>query len=257
MTKTCRGCLEKLSLDDFGIDRATRDGRTTRCRPCRRAESAAYRSANVEKVRAAVRRWAAKNSEKRRAYQQRVAEHRREYNREWQRRNSARCRQKARDYRQRHPDRVAACVRRYRQENPERVREMKRKWNRENNDKVRAHGVKRRADPKYRIEASFRARLHQTLTRGSKNAPMFALLAYSSHELRARIASQFLPGMSWENYGDWHIDHIVPLSAFRYSTPGDPDFRRAWALTNLQPLWAQDNFRKHARIIPELTGRVA
>jgi len=52
--------------------------------------------------------------------------------------------------------------------------------------------------------------------------------------------------MSWENIGDWHIDHIVPLSRFKVSGPDDPELRRAWALTNLRPLWAKDNMRKSA-----------
>lgn len=55
--------------------------------------------------------------------------------------------------------------------------------------------------------------------------------------------------MSWENYGrdGWHIDHRVPLAAFKFNTPDDPDFKVAWALTNLQPMWATDNFSKGAR----------
>jgi hypothetical protein len=53
--------------------------------------------------------------------------------------------------------------------------------------------------------------------------------------------------MSWDNIGDWHIDHIVPLASFTFSSADDPEFRAAWALTNLRPLWAADNMRKHAR----------
>jgi len=57
----------------------------------------------------------------------------------------------------------------------------------------------------------------------------------------------FKPGMSWANHGAWHIDHIRPRSAFTYSSPTDRDFADCWALSNLQPLWAEENLRKAAK----------
>jgi hypothetical protein len=47
--------------------------------------------------------------------------------------------------------------------------------------------------------------------------------------------------------GEWHVDHIKALSTFNYSSPEDEEFKQAWALENLQPLWAEDNFRKGAK----------
>lgn len=47
--------------------------------------------------------------------------------------------------------------------------------------------------------------------------------------------------------GEWHVDHIVPLSSFDFATPDDPGFKAAWALTNLRPLWGLENMRKHAQ----------
>jgi hypothetical protein len=64
-------------------------------------------------------------------------------------------------------------------------------------------------------------------------------VGYSRDELRAHIERQFLSGMCWANYGDWHIDHIVPKNRF---DPSDSnDVRQCWALSNLRPLWASDN----------------
>jgi len=63
------------------------------------------------------------------------------------------------------------------------------------------------------------------------------------------LESLFLPGMNWENYGfyGWHIDHIIPVVKFRFETVDDPDFKKCWSLTNLQPLWAKDNYKKGGR----------
>jgi 5-methylcytosine-specific restriction endonuclease McrA len=45
----------------------------------------------------------------------------------------------------------------------------------------------------------------------------------------------------------WHIDHIIPISSFSFSSPEDPEFKAAWALTNLRPLWAAQNISKGAK----------
>lgn len=66
------------------------------------------------------------------------------------------------------------------------------------------------------------------------------LLGYSASDLKNHIESLFLPGMSWENRGDWHIDHIIPVSSFAPDTP----ISIINALSNLQPLWAEDNLIK-------------
>ncbi|OAM77705.1 hypothetical protein A3840_08725 [Devosia elaeis] len=73
------------------------------------------------------------------------------------------------------------------------------------------------------------------------------LVGYGVSELRAHLERQFLPGMTWDNKSEWHIDHIVPQSSFNYTSTDDPDFRACWALTNLRPLWARDNVRKQAK----------
>jgi 5-methylcytosine-specific restriction endonuclease McrA len=54
--------------------------------------------------------------------------------------------------------------------------------------------------------------------------------------------------MSMSNTSDWHIDHIVPLSRIPYVDEDDPLFRRAWALSNLAPLWKEDNISKGNRL---------
>lgn len=76
------------------------------------------------------------------------------------------------------------------------------------------------------------------------------LVGYTAEDLRLHLERQFTRGMGWHNYGKgagkWHIDHIVPQSAFDFASPDDPDFRACWALTNLRPLWGTKNISKHA-----------
>ena len=63
-------------------------------------------------------------------------------------------------------------------------------------------------------------------------------------ELMQHMEAQFKPGMSWDNYGEWHIDHIKPKAKFEFSSAHDEGFKACWSLSNLQPMWASDNSRK-------------
>ncbi|QKC99192.1 HNH endonuclease [Mesorhizobium sp. NZP2298] len=113
--------------------------------------------------------------------------------------------------------------------------------------------AKKTSTPRGKIESNFRARIFQTIKRGSKGSGghTFDILGYTSEDLRVHIERQFEPWMTWENYrhDTWHIDHIIPLSAFNYETPYDIDFKKAWALSNLRPLAANDNMKKGDRLL--------
>tara|TARA_R110002020_G_scaffold253928_4_gene467631 strand:+ start:3742 stop:3951 length:210 start_codon:yes stop_codon:yes gene_type:complete len=58
------------------------------------------------------------------------------------------------------------------------------------------------------------------------------------------LQKQFWYGMSWDNYGEWHLDHIKPQSSYDISDFGDGEFMKCWELSNLQPLWGEDNLIK-------------
>jgi hypothetical protein len=79
------------------------------------------------------------------------------------------------------------------------------------------------------------------------NVHIFNLLGFTIQDLKAHLESQFVDGMSWNNYGEWHIDHKTPDSWFSYSSVSDDSFRSSWSLANLQPLWKLDNLKKGNR----------
>lgn len=104
-------------------------------------------------------------------------------------------------------------------------------------------------DPKRHLNMVFRISMGQCLKGEKKRRRTFDLAGYSVDDLKKHIEKQFLPGMTWENFGKlWHIDHIVPLRAFNFTKPEDPDFKRAWAICNLRPLWAKENISKGGRL---------
>jgi len=69
-----------------------------------------------------------------------------------------------------------------------------------------------------------------------------ALVGYTFDELKTHIEGLFYDGMTWDNYGDWHIHHKVPRAKFR---DGIASVKECWALNNLEPLWAGDHAEAH------------
>ncbi|AVH85447.1 hypothetical protein Rostov1_00057 [Vibrio phage Rostov-1] len=55
--------------------------------------------------------------------------------------------------------------------------------------------------------------------------------------------------MSWDNWGEWHIDHIKPVAQFKREGITDPKIINA--LSNLQPLWAEENLKKSDKTLDE------
>lgn len=106
---------------------------------------------------------------------------------------------------------------------------------------------RRASDIEFRLRGVVSCGLRNRLRTGKNGRSWCELLGYSVDDLKQHLERQFLQGMSWANYGQWHIDHIIPLSSFTVSGPDDPELRRAWSLPNLRPLWAVDNFKKFSK----------
>jgi hypothetical protein len=118
-------------------------------------------------------------------------------------------------------------------------------WYQNNKNKHLAnYNLKRSTDINYRLAGNIRSRLNSALKLQSKSGSAVNDLGCSISELKMFLESKFLPGMTWNNYGlkGWHIDHIIPLSAFDLSNKDQ--FIEACHYSNLQPLWASDNIRK-------------
>lgn len=103
---------------------------------------------------------------------------------------------------------------------------------------------------KLRLSRTMSNHINQTLRNGKNGHHWETLVGYTINELIAHLESQFIEDMNWENYGvfGWHIDHKIPICAFNFEKPEDVDFKRCWALGNLQPLWALDNESKGGNI---------
>lgn len=99
-------------------------------------------------------------------------------------------------------------------------------------------------DHQQRLHRAMRRAVLRCLNGKKGNRKWESIIGYSREKLKLHLEKLFKEGMTWENYGQWHIDHINPMSAHKFSTEHDEGFRRCWALSNLQPLWAKENMSK-------------
>lgn len=129
----------------------------------------------------------------------------------------------------------------HRDNNKEKVSQNKKKYVASNWEKVKINHKKYLNNNSNALMASrLRTRLYNAIKKRSLG--MKDLLGCDYTYLVGYLESKFQPGMSWDNYGQWHIDHITPLSSFKLQN--HEQLKKACHYTNLQPLWAKDNLVK-------------
>lgn len=208
--KKCAKCGEEKKLEFFSNNKSKKDGKCPYCRECYAVVNSEWRTKNPDKDKLIHKKWKNKNPEK-------------------IRQNSLKQYYK------------------YHEANKGRNRQ----WKKDNKDKVNSSNRKYQQkkyhnDIKYRITNLLRGRFQKAISRESKKSSVLDLLGCSVNELKVYLSTKFADGMSWDNYGKWHIDHIKPCSSFDLTKISEQ--HKCFHYSNLQPLWAKDNLRKSSKL---------
>ena len=190
------------------------------CMSCRRKRYKIYVSKNREKVKARSKKYRENNKDK------------------------------IQEYYDKNKDRIAGLKREYQVENAEKIKEYQREWSKNNREHIRSYvNEKNKNDPIRKMSNHSRSMIHRIMkSTGRKKVNNTSdIVGYTSKELKEYLESLFTDGMSWDNYGEWHVDHIVPVSWWLENGITDPS--QINALINLQPLWAEDNLKKSNKLI--------
>ena len=300
MTKHCPKCNSDKPIDDFSLDKSSKDGKQARCKQCH----SEYRKNNIERIKEVDHQWYENNKDHVREFQEKYKPRKNELRNKRRAENPDKIIDSERKWRLANPEKVKDAAKKtyyksvstpegrdkrrkyckdYREANIERKRELNKKWADENRAKVRNCGKKwadanrdkikeqyirwktsdperlknsykkarekRRSTPRGLLNIAIGKGMRNSLSNGAKRGCHWeALVGYRVEQLKIHIEKQFKIGMSWSNYGCWHIDHKIPVSVFNFETPEDIDFKRCWALKNLQPLWAKENLQKSSKI---------
>lgn len=154
-------------------------------------------------------------------------------------------------------DRITLKNSEYVKLNKEKTTKYKRDWAKKNYDpkkrrefflknkeKINLNNRKRyKNDVLFKLKKCLSRRLYMAV-KSNKNHSVVEYLGCDINFLKNYLESKFVTGMSWSNYGEWHIDHIIPLSI----SNNEQDLYKLCHYTNLQPLWKLDNIRKSNKI---------
>ena len=128
------------------------------------------------------------------------------------------------------------------------VRERRNKLRRE---KWRAREIiqknlRKTFDPFFKLSLNIRNRVRTAIKikQWKKTTKYYEYIGCSREQLISHLECKFTPGMCWNNYGKWHIDHIIPIS----SAKTEDELYKLCHYTNLQPLWAKENLSKGDKI---------
>lgn len=154
-------------------------------------------------------------------------------------------------------DKLLEISAQYKKTNADKIREYHKRYYKENKERIssRKDVVNKRVRERYANDASFkitkvlRSRLTEAIKNNHRSGSAIQDLGCTIEELKLYLESKFQPGMTWDNWGKygWHIDHVVPLSAFDLTDP--VQLKQACHYTNLQPLWAADNLSKSNKLL--------
>ena len=203
----------------------------------------------------------------------------------WRNNNPDKIKEARKRWREDNKDKVNKSKAKYREENRERINEYARAWRIKNKEKIKERERLTRSKPEYKAKAKEYYEANRDLClsrtkewlRNHRKTPMGAMqnrlrvrlwsalnkkgytkrsrtndiIGCSWNMLVKHIEKQFTKGMSWDNRGDWHVDHIIPLS----SASDEDELIKLSHFSNLRPMWADENMAKRDRIIdcqPEL-----
>jgi len=153
--------------------------------------------------------------------------------------------QKRKDYNkkyyQTHRKLILKSQKQYREKNKKQLKVKRIK----NKEKLRLNFQKWLKNPINRLIYNYRIRLSHVLSSGIKDIPTLKLIGCTIEFLKNHLEKQFTKGMSWSNYGKWHVDHIKQCCLFNLSKKSEQF--KCFNYKNLRPLWAKDNFKRPKR----------
>lgn len=242
MEKICKRCdIIKKTLE-FGKNKNNKDGLSIYCKECERSRSKKFNEENQEKRKLISKKWRDNNKEKQK--------------------------DSIKKYLENHPEMVSSVrIKKYREDpeflkkekkqrkiyykkNIEKEREQRKNYYHKNKEAERKKNNewkknKLKIDPLERMKKNIRDRIREYLTGDNKSKRTFDIIGLDKQKFKSYIENKFTEGMSWENYGKWHLDHIKPLCL----SENEEDLIKLNHYTNLQPLWSGDNIKKNRKYV--------
>jgi len=203
-----------------------------------------YRIANKEKIHAQKKLYREKNKDKIRTSRS-----------DYYKANKKKLIDVSRAYYLSNKEKIKEYFDSWKKANPEKTKASALKYYNKNSSQINAYTnkwikEKLKTDPKFKLNHNTSTAIRASLKNGKNGRTWSELVGYSVDDLKKHLEKQFTDGMTWDNYGrnGWHIDHKIPISVFNFTKPEHADFKKCWALKNLQPMWEGENISKSNKI---------
>ena len=223
--KRCSRCKIEKPFEEFHKRSISSDGYYHMCRTCK---SQYYKENREKELKNRHIRYLEKKEETLKQ------------NKQWKEENKEYYHKQQKEYRQSNKEKINIKSKKWIKNNRERINQTARKLDRK----------KKKTNTQYRLKKRLRVRLYSVLKSGCKVGSAVRDLGCSVEDLKIWLEQQFLPGMTWENYGNgegkWNIDHILPLSKFDLTDR--KQLLKVCNWFNLRPMWAMENIKKSNKI---------
>lgn len=264
MMKVCSACKVEKPLTEFYKTSVPKcKGYKYSCKSCESERNKKSREKHKERVSQKAKEYRAANREKlldaKRKWDIENREHVVNYTKEYREKNIDILREKSRVRSRNIPkDKKREADAKYRQKHLEKLREFDRQRNKtpERREYIKANRLKKlESRPELRVIESMRSRVRVVLKeyQTAKVKSSMKLFGCDPLFLRQWIESQFEPNMTWDNYGEWHVDHVIPVSAFNMLDKQHQEL--CFHYRNLQPMWGAENTKKSNKIDEETIER--
>jgi hypothetical protein len=170
-----------------------------------------------------------------------------ESQRKWRKNNKHKIKQRDAEKYLKNKDKILAYSRKWSRANRDRCRERNRKYLKDHPGRAMEYRRKYLSDFKNRLHVTISRSILKSLRGGDKGGVTWPkLVGYDAATLIQHLKKTMPEGYTWADYGKekLHIDHIVPVAAFNFSSPDDIDFKKCWSLNNLRLLPAFENMSK-------------
>ena len=145
--------------------------------------------------------------------------------------------------------------RQYRKDNAKHTKEYNQQYYITHREEIREQhkqycNAKRKEDIRFNLNDKITTLMYYSLRSIKAGRHWEDLINYTLEELKNHLEKTMPTGYTWEDFlnGELHIDHKIPVSVFNYTKPEHVDFKRCWALTNLQLLPAKENLMKSNKL---------
>lgn len=165
----------------------------------------------------------------------------REYQKEYKKENKKKLQERDKKYSFRNKEKIKKYQDEYRKNHREEAKEYQKEYYKKNKERYNEQKRDRyKNDIDFKIRLLVRSRVYKSVKRRSNSSMDY--LGCDIDFYKSYLEGLFQEGMSWENYGEWHIDHIKPIISFDLSK--EENIFDAFHYSNTQPLWAEANLSK-------------